>query len=70
MMGLDFARAAELFMGSEHELALALGITVADMRELRTNPRRASPELLEKLARVLIERGTAMRRVGEMLRDD
>jgi hypothetical protein len=69
-MSLDFARAADLFMGSEHELALALGITVADMRELRTNPRRASPELVHKLAGILIERGNAMRRVGELLQEE
>lgn len=66
-MSLDFARAADLFMASEKELAAALGISVADVRELRTNPRRANPQLLEKFARVLIERGKAMQRVGEIL---
>ena len=66
-MSLDFARAADLFMGTEQELALALNVTVADLRELRTNPRRANPQLMERLAHVLIERGNAMKRVGELL---
>lgn len=69
-MGLDFSRACDLFTGSEKELALALGISVADVRELRTNPRRANPELIAKLSKVLVERGRAMQRVGEMLADD
>lgn len=69
-MGLDFARACDLFTGTEKELALALGISVADVRELRTNPRRANPELLSKLSKVLVERGRAMQRVGEMLSED
>jgi hypothetical protein len=56
-------------MASERELALALGITVADLRELRTHPGRASPELLARLGQVLIERGQGMKRVGEMLRE-
>jgi len=69
-MTLDFARAVDLFMGSENDLAAALGISVADIRELRTNPRRANPDLVQKLARVLVERGNAMKRVGEILLDD
>ena len=69
-MGLDFSRACDLFTGSETELALALGISIADVRELRTNPRRANPELIAKLSKVLVERGKAMQRVGEMLADD
>ena len=69
-MGLDFSRASDLFVSTEKELALALGISVADVRELRTNPRRANPELIAKLSRVLIERGKAMQRVGELLADD
>ena len=66
-MSLDFARAAELFMASEQELAAALGISIADVRELRTNPKRANPAVEAKLGRVLIERGKAMQRVGELL---
>jgi hypothetical protein len=66
-MGLDFARGADLFMGSEQELALALGVTVADLRMLRTNPRRANEQLMTRLAEVLIERGNAMKRVGDLL---
>ena len=66
-MGLDFARGADLFMGSEQELALALGVAVADLREFRTNPKRANEELLTRLAQVLIERGEAMKRVGDLL---
>ncbi len=68
-MVLDFARAADLFMGSEKELAMALGVTVADVRELRTNPRRASPELMTRLGEVLVERGSGMKRVGEMMQE-
>ena len=66
-MGLDFARGAELFMGSEQELALALGVTVADLREFRTNPKRANEQLVTQLAQVLIQRGEAMKRVGNLL---
>ena len=40
-MALDFARAAQLFMGSEEELARGLGISVADLRAMRTTPNRA-----------------------------
>ncbi|MGH7469192.1 MAG: hypothetical protein ACRENP_14645 [Longimicrobiales bacterium] len=68
-MALDFTRATDLFMGNENELALALGITVADLRELRTNPRRVSAELLTRLGQVLMERGKGMTRVGELLSD-
>jgi hypothetical protein len=68
-MPLDFTRATDLFMGSEQELALALNLSVADLRELRTNPRRVSPELLARLGNVLMERGKGMTRVGELLRD-
>ena len=66
-MSLDFTRATDLFMGTEQELALALNVTVADLRELRTNPRRANAQLIERLAQVLIERGNGMKRVGEIL---
>ena len=66
-MSLDFTRATDLFMGTEQELALALNVTVADLRELRTNPRRANAQLIERLAQVLIEHGNGMKRVGEIL---
>lgn len=69
-MALDFARAAQLFMGSEAELALALGLEVADVRALRANPQRATRETMAKLGRVLVERGKGMMRVGEMLLED
>jgi hypothetical protein len=69
-MGLDFARGADLFMGSEQELALALGMTVADLREFRTNPKRANEDVMIKLGQVLIERGDAMKRVGDLLMHD
>jgi hypothetical protein len=66
-MALDFARAADLFMGTEKELALALGLSVADVRELRTDPRRVSADVLQRLGKVLVERGNGMKRVGELL---
>ena len=69
-MGLDFARGADLFMGSEQELALALGMTVADLREFRTNPKRANDDVITRLGQVLIERGNAMKRVGDLLLND
>lgn len=66
-MPLDFQSAAALFMGTEQELAKALGISVADLRSARTNPSRVSPELVRRLGQILVERGSGMRRVGEML---
>jgi hypothetical protein len=69
-MPLDFARGAQLFMGSEEELAKALGVEVADVRALRSNPQRAGHDVLAKLGRVLMERGKGMARVGEMLVED
>jgi hypothetical protein len=69
-MPLDFARAAQLFMGTEDELARALGLPVADLRAMRTNPARASGPLLTRLGQVLVERGQGMMRVGEMLQED
>ena len=69
-MSLDFTRASDLFISSEKELAAALGISVADLRELRTNPKRVSVDMERKLARILIERGNAMKRVGEILLDE
>lgn len=69
-MALDFARAAALFMGTEQELAKALGISVADVRSARTNPGHVPTEVLAKLGEVLVERGAGMKRVGEMLLED
>jgi hypothetical protein len=69
-MPLDFARAAQLFMGTEEELSRALGLPVADLRSLRSNPQRANREVLAKMGRVLAERGKGMARVGEMLVED
>jgi hypothetical protein len=69
-MPLDFARAAQLFMGTEEELARALGISMADLRAARANPGRVQKPLVRKLGDVLVERGQGMTRVGEMLRED
>jgi hypothetical protein len=69
-MPLDFARAAQLFMGTEAELARALDIPVADLRSIRANPQRASAVLLARMGEVLVERGRGMARVGEMLLED
>lgn len=69
-MALDFARGADLFCGSEQELSMALNIDVGDLRQYRTNPQRAPKLLLQRLGRVLVERGSGMKRVGEMLLED
>jgi hypothetical protein len=69
-MTLDFRRATDLFLGSERELALALGITADDLRRFRQDPRRAPGELLVKLGQILAERGRGMVRVGELLREE
>lgn len=66
-MPLDFRTASALFVSTEDELALALGVPVADVRSYRQKPDSAPPDLLEKLASVLVERGRGMMRVGEML---
>lgn len=69
-MPLDFAKGAQLFMGTEEELARALGVELADLRAMRTTPEQASPGMLRRLGRVLSERGRGMARVGEMLLED
>lgn len=69
-MPLDFASAVRLFMGTEDELARAMGVAVADVRAMRTNPARATPDVLHRLGAVLLERGRGMVRVGEMLQED
>ena len=67
MTGLDFKRATDLFLGTERELALALGVSENDIRAFRKDPDRAPDELLERLGRILVERGRGMMRVGELL---
>jgi hypothetical protein len=69
-MPLDFTSAARLFMGTEEELAAALGLAVGDLRAARATPNYVNKELTEKLGRVLIERAKGMARVGEMLMED
>jgi hypothetical protein len=69
-MALDFSKGSALFMGTEQELAQALGIDIGDLRQLRTNPQRAPKAVLARLGRVLTERGAGMQRVGEMLLED
>ena len=69
-MPLDFARATQLFMGTEAELTRALDIPVAELRSIRANPQRASAPLLARMGEVLVERGRGMARVGEMLLED
>lgn len=66
-MPLDFASASRLFMGTDEELARALGIQLGDVRALRTSPGEAAPELLLRLGQVLVDRGRGMARVGELL---
>ena len=66
-MALDFKRATDLFLGSEQELSLALGVPLGDLRDYRQNPERAPDPVLRKLGQVLVERGSGMRRVGELI---
>lgn len=70
MSPLDFRRATDLFMGSEKELALALGIPEAELRRLRSEPHRASADTLRRLGEVLRERARGMERVGQMLQGE
>jgi len=69
-MAIDFTRATDLFLGSEQELSLALGMPVADVRALRQTPERVPPEVLTRLGQVLVERGNGMKRVGELLLEE
>ena len=69
-MALDFSTATRLFMGTEDELAAALGVSVADLRSARANPQRVPPALLARLGKLLEERGKGMARVGQMLQED
>lgn len=68
-MPLDFKRATDVFLGREDELARALGLDVAALRRHRQEPGSAPASLLHTLSRVLDDRGRAMVRLGEMLRD-
>ena len=68
-MGLDFKRAAALFIASEEELAQALSVEVADIRSYRQNPGMVPDDVMQKMGSVLIERGRGMQRVGEMLQE-
>ena len=69
MAGLDFRRGADLFLSSEKELGAALGIPTPDVARYRRNPDLAPAEVLARLGTLLVERGRAMTRVGELLRD-
>jgi hypothetical protein len=68
-MPLDFRRATDLFLGREAELAQALRIDTATLRQHREQPGAAPSSLLHAVSDVLDERGRAMVRVAEMLRD-
>ncbi|MEX1181947.1 MAG: hypothetical protein WEF86_01840 [Gemmatimonadota bacterium] len=69
-MPLDFASGVRLFMGTEDELARGLGVSVADLRAMRTTPGRTPGAMLERLGVLLEERGRGMMRVGQMLREE
>jgi hypothetical protein len=69
MAGLDFRRGADLFISSEAELAAALGVSAADLGRYRRQPDAAPLELLARLGTILVERGRAMERVGELLQE-
>jgi hypothetical protein len=69
-MALDFTSAAQLFMGTEDELATGLCMSVADLRSARTNPQLVPPAVLLRFGKLLEERGRGMARVGQMLQED
>lgn len=68
-MGLDFRKAADLFVGTEEELAMALGASEEEVRRYRQKPSSAPDPVVSRLGDVLVERGRGMMRVGEMLRE-
>ncbi len=68
-MPLDFRRATTLFMGTEEELARALGMEAGDLRRYRQQPESVPDDVLARLGNVLMERGRGMRRVGELLKE-
>lgn len=70
MAGLDFRRGANLFMGTERELAMALRTDVDTVRRGLRSPPDVPDELLRRLGAALLERGQAMTRVGEILMQD
>lgn len=70
MPGMDFRRCTDLFLGTERELSLALGVSVQELRRLRADPDAARVEVLGRLAAVLAERGRGMMRVGELLSEN
>ncbi|HSH46887.1 MAG TPA: hypothetical protein VK966_13665 [Longimicrobiales bacterium] len=69
-MGLDFKRAADLFVSTERELAMALGTSEQEVRRFRSDPGSVPRDVLARLGDVLVQRGRGMARVGEMLRED
>lgn len=69
-MPLDFKRATDLFMGRDEELAKALRIDTTVLRQHRAQPGAVPAALLHALSEVLAERGRAMVRVAEMLREE
>jgi hypothetical protein len=69
-MPLDFKRGTDLFMGRDEELAKALRIEPDALRRHRSRPNAVPAPLLHALADVLDERGRAMVRVAEMLREE
>ncbi len=68
-MPLDFKRGTDLFLGRRNELALALGIETEELDGYRRQPATVPAALVNRLAEVLMERGRAMVRVGELLAD-
>lgn len=68
-MPLDFRRAADLFVSTEEELAMALDLPVADIRSYRQKPDTVPADVLRRMGDVLVERGNGMARVGEMLQE-
>ncbi|HEX6587484.1 MAG TPA: hypothetical protein VF039_00565 [Longimicrobiales bacterium] len=70
MAGLDFRRASDMFISSDKELGAALGIPTPDVARYRRNPDLAPAEVLARLGTLLVERGRAMTRVGELLQEE
>lgn len=66
-MPLDFKRGTDLFLGRKDELAMALGIEADALEGYRRQPATVPASLMRRLARVLMERGRGMVRVGELL---
>ncbi|NIP81751.1 MAG: hypothetical protein GWM90_22050, partial [Gemmatimonadetes bacterium] len=62
--------ATDLFLGSEEELAVALGIERDAVAGFRKRPGEVPAAVLARLGKVLKERGRGMARVGEMLLEE